>query len=82
MKANHPPHPPPEPRAPGTTRSALESSDPIDLFETVGKYVGFTHKDSRELVAFFPHVEPRLDEIVEEFYKKILADPGARAAIT
>jgi signal transduction histidine kinase len=82
MKTRPPDTSTPEPPATRIAPPALRDSDPLALFETLKTYVGFTQEDSRELAGFFPHVEPHLDAIVEEFYHRILEDPGASSAIT
>lgn len=72
----HPPHPPPAPGPAG------HGSDPRILLKTLKRYVGFTKRDSALLASFYPHVEPRLEAIVEEFYARIQESPGAAAVIT
>lgn len=45
-------------------------------------YVGFGAGDARLLASFYPRVAPRLDAIVDDFYRRIEADPGAARVIT
>jgi len=51
------------------------------LFASVKRYVGFKPSDSALLASFHRHVKPRMDEIVEDFYARIEAEPRAMQAI-
>ena len=62
--------------------SAPSKTVPAALFRTIGDYVGFGPSDSAHLVAFWPHVEPHLHEIINDFYRRIETDPGALKVIT
>jgi signal transduction histidine kinase len=57
-------------------------TDPLELFERTKAYVGWTEEDSRFLHSIYDQVEPHIDRIVDDFYERILRDPGARRAIT
>lgn len=63
-------------------QQAPEETSPLELFERIKVYVGWTESDSRFLASLYPRVEPHLDEIVEDFYGRILRDPGTRRALT
>ena len=75
-------------RSPSTTAKRRSGAPPAArdgtpaLFRTLKAYVGFDGRDSRLLAAFYRHVEPHLDAIVDDFYDRIEADPGAARVIT
>lgn len=46
-------------------------------FEEMKSWVGYTDADLVRLRALWPHVEPRLDEVTDAFYREVLAHPGA-----
>lgn len=72
------------PRRSSSSAQADRSTGPrrAGLFERTCEYVGFTAADSKLLGKLHPHVEPRIGEIVEDFYARIQRDPGAAKVIT
>ncbi len=48
-------------------------------FEYLAEFIGFTAEDSAAIHAFAPHLGPRIPEVVERTYEKLLAyDASAR----
>lgn len=50
-------------------------------FDEMKSWVGFGPDDEARLRAFFPVIQPRLPDIAEVFYQRILAHPGAAAVL-
>lgn len=51
--------------------------DSTDPFGELKSYVGFSDDDTAALRAFFPHVEPKLQWLVDRFYAAIERNPRA-----
>jgi signal transduction histidine kinase len=52
-----------------------------ELWDEMKRYVGFGEADERHLRALAPRLGPHFVEIVEEFYRRITAHPGAAAVL-
>lgn len=44
-------------------------------------YVGFTERDAAHLAAFWPAAKPHIEEVVEEFYSRVMAHDETREVI-
>lgn len=67
-----------DPRTPEEVRVVATSDMLVELFE----YVGFGDDDARWLVRMGPAVRPAFPRIVDEFYRTIDDNAGARAVFT
>lgn len=55
---------------------------PEELFNDIRRYVGFTDADASHLVELGGYFGPRLTEIADQFYERLLSDPRARSVFT
>lgn len=52
-----------------------------ELVQSLMRYVGFREEDARNVRSLAPVVLPHVDEIVEQFYAVLTAQPGAAAVL-
>jgi signal transduction histidine kinase len=52
------------------------------LWEEIRRYVDFGPRDEEVLQSLLPLVTPHIPAVVDEFYRRILEHPGARASIS
>src|SRR5690606_30202497 len=53
----------------------------MHAFDEMKAYVDFGPEDEARLRALWPRLEPHADQIVEHFYEKVRASPGARSVL-
>jgi signal transduction histidine kinase len=53
----------------------------MDEWEELRSYVGFDEEDRERLRALWPHVEPRVEAMLDHFYLRVLAFEGARRVL-
>ncbi len=54
----------------------------MNLFDEIKSYVGFTDVDAERLEQLRPVVEPYFEEVVEQFYDRLMEHPRARNVFT